>query len=224
MKAGLAITVLAYNNNDKQFDIKNCGGISYDVYRPFFENPQVDVMFLCHACFQIIVLARVIIDRDQVWLTALGIGRLVQLLLIEDADEVVIQTASYLSSLAHTRTGITDAMITCDAVDILCDRLYSPNNQIKFASAVTLGYLTFNRTASRLLLHNCRNVPKLYNDMMSILKPGNKISRQFVESYETALELGLPKLLVKNQVKFYASTTKLDEPEFKGRFASILIV
>lgn len=66
--------------------------------------------------------------------------------------------ASYLSSLAHTRAGITDAMITCDAVDILCDLLYSPNDQIKFVSAVTLGFLTFNRTASRLLLHNCRNV------------------------------------------------------------------
>ena len=108
-------------------------------------------------------------------------------------------------------------MITCDAVDILCDRLYSPNNQIKFASAVTLGYLTYNRTASRLLLHNCRNVPQLYNTLISILKSESKISRQFVESYETAYELGLPKLLVKNKVKFYESK-EIEEPEFKGKF------
>ncbi len=216
LEAGLAITILAYNNNDKQFQIKNNGGISYESYRPFFDDPEVEVLSLCHACFQVIILARVINDKDQVWLTALGIGRLVQLLLIENEDEVVIQTASYLSSLAHTRTGITDAMITCDAVDILCDRLYSPNNQIKFASAVTLGYLTFNRTASRLLLHNCRNVPTLFNTLMSILRQENKISSQFIESYETALELGLPKLLVKNKVKFFESKKPAKEQEFKG--------
>ena len=212
----MAITILAYNNNDKQFDIKNCGGISYEWYRPFFDDANADIMHLCKACFQIIVLARIINDREQVWLTALGIGRLVQLLLFDD-EQVVIQTASYMSSLAHTRTGITDAMITCDAVDILCDRLYAPNHQIKFASAVTLGYLTFNRTASRLLLHNCRNVPQLYTTLVSILRPENKISKQFVESYETAFELGLPKLLVKNKVKFYDSKKKnVEEPEFKG--------
>ena len=112
-------------------------------------------------------------------------------------------------------------MITCDAVDILCDRLYSPNNQIKFASAVTLGYLTYNRTASRLLLHNCRNVPTLYNTLMAILKSDNKISTQFVESYETALELGLPKLLVKNKVKFFESSKVVEETEFKGNSLKI---
>lgn len=101
----MAISVLAFNNNDKQFDIKTCGGISFECYRPFFEDVNVDIMNLCDACFQIIVLARIINDRDQVWLTALGVGRLVQLLLIENNEKVVIQTASYMSSLAHTRTG-----------------------------------------------------------------------------------------------------------------------
>lgn len=108
-------------------------------------------------------------------------------------------------------------MITCDVVDILCDRLYSPNEQIKFASAVTLGYLSYNRTASRLLLHNCRNVTHLFNTLMSILRPETKISRQFVESYETELKLGLPKLLVRNKVKFYDSI----KPEFGNPSANV---
>lgn len=115
-----------------------------------------------------------------------------------------------MSSLAHTRPGITDAMITCDAVDILCDRIYSSNDQIRFASAVTLGYLTYNRTASRLLLHNCRNVTKLYDTLRSILRPENKISEQFIESYETALKLGLPKMLVRNKVSCYDPNVKKD--------------
>lgn len=118
-----------------------------------------------------------------------------------------------MSSLAHTRPGITDAMITCDAVDILCDRIYAHNDQIRYASAVTLGYLTFNRTASRLLLHNCRNVTKLYVTLRSILRPENKISEQFIESYETALKLGLPKMLVKNKVSCYDDKNNVVEFE-----------
>ena len=232
LRAGLAITVLVYNNSKKQYEIKELGGISFESYRPYFESEKCNDMQLCEACFQIVVLARVINDRDQVWLTALGITRLVSLLLT-DEDQVIIQSgsnffllifigtnwdlfvffavvfiASYLSSLAHTRSGITDAMITCDAVDILCDLLYAKNDQVKFASAVTLGYLTYNRTASRLLLHNCRNVPKLFDTLMSLIKTEAKISSQFIESFHTALALGLPKLLVHNKNKFYDANAK----------------
>lgn len=108
-------------------------------------------------------------------------------------------------------------MITCDAVDILCDRLYSPNDQIRFASAVTLGYLSFNRTASRILLHNCRNVPHLFKTLTSLLRPEAKISKQFIESFQTALELGLPKLLVQKKIKFYDVTnTPRTQEIFKG--------
>ena len=116
-----------------------------------------------------------------------------------------------MSSLAHTRPGICDAMITCDAVDILCDRIYANNDQIRYASAVTLGYLTFNRTASRLLLHNCRNAPTLYDTLRNILRPENKISEQFIESYETALKLGLPKMLIKNKVSCYDNQKENDD-------------
>ena len=104
-------------------------------------------------------------------------------------------------------------MITCDEVNILCDRLFSSNDQVRYASAVTLGYLTFNRTASRLLLHNCRNVPHLFDTLKSILRAENKISEQFVESYYTALELGLPKLLVKNKIKFYDDSKKEEDED-----------
>ena len=124
-----------------------------------------------------------------------------------------------MSSLAHTRPGICDAMITCDAVDILCDRIYSHNDQIRYASAVTLGYLTFNRTASRILLHNCRNVPTLYNTLRTILRPENKISDQFIESYDTALKLGLPKMLIKNKVSCYNNQNEMEDqvPELPSK-------
>jgi hypothetical protein len=97
-------------------------------------------------------------------------------------------------------------MIACDVINILCDHLFSQNDQIRFTSAITLGYLTFNRTASRLLLHNCRNMTTLYDQLISSLRPDSKISPQFIDSYKTALKLGIPKLLVRNKIKFYDSS------------------
>jgi len=58
-----------------------------------------------------VVLARVIIDRDQVSLTAQGVTMLVRKLGSED-DNVIVLASSLLSSLAHTRAGIPDAMVT----------------------------------------------------------------------------------------------------------------
>ena len=40
---------------------------------------------------KVVILARVINDRSQVWLTAIGVSRLVELLLHSN-DQVVIQT------------------------------------------------------------------------------------------------------------------------------------
>jgi hypothetical protein len=123
-----------------------------------------------------------------------------------------------MSSLAHTRVGITDALITCDAIDILCDKLYSPNEQIRQVSAIALGYLTYNRTASRLLLHNCRNVTHLFGVLTSTLKPENKIAKQFIESYQTAMQQGLPKLLVNGKLKLIDSPNTITprEETFQG--------
>ena len=39
-------------------------------------------------------------------------------------------SASLMSSLAHTRAGITDAMITVGALDLLIDKLYSGDDQV----------------------------------------------------------------------------------------------
>ena len=75
------------------------------------------------------VLARVIVDQDQVMLTARGITLLVDKLLSAD-DKVLVLSCSLLSSLAHTRAGIPDAMITSGVLDLLVNHLNSPNDQV----------------------------------------------------------------------------------------------
>ncbi len=92
--------------------------------------------------------------------------------------------------------------------------LYSRNEQIRYASAIALGYLTFNRTASRLLLHNCRNVTHLYDTLIFTLR-NNRISKQFIESYHTAFVQGLPKLLVKRKCSFFDCSNAVNG-QFKG--------
>ena len=53
LQAGLAITVLAYNNSSKQYAIKQLGGISFRSYEVFFDQEKCTQMQLCEACFQV---------------------------------------------------------------------------------------------------------------------------------------------------------------------------
>ena len=137
------------------------------------------------------VLARVIIDRDQVSLTAQGVTLLVRKIASKD-DNVVVLASSLLSSLAHTRAGIPDAMVTTGAIDELIQQLSSPNEQVRCSVAVALGYLTFNRTAERLLFSACRNTPGLYKKLMDNIGKNPKISPEFMEDFKRAKIVGLP--------------------------------
>ena len=133
------------------------------------------------------ILARVIADSDdeQVTLTALAIMKLADLLLmtnislitqigeirqkIEPIESVEI-LAKYISSLARIRTGISDALMSCNALERLIDKLYAPplpqtsedagdDIEMHSACAVAIGALTYNRTAFRLLYNLVRRDP-----------------------------------------------------------------
>lgn len=140
---------------------------------------------------QIVVLARVIVDCDQVSLTAQGVTLLVKKLGSDD-DNVIVLASSLLSSLAHTRAGIPDAMVTTGAIDELVARLSSDNEQVRSSVAVALGYLTFNRTAARLLLSACRNTPGLHKKLMDNIGKDAKINAEFIEDFKRAKTIGLP--------------------------------
>ena len=90
---------------------------------------------------QVVVLARVIVDQDQVTLTARGIMLLVNKLQSQD-DKVLVLACSLLSSLAHTRAGIPDAMITSGAIDLLVNHLNSANDQVPPHSVFVVQWCT----------------------------------------------------------------------------------
>ncbi|XP_033103193.1 ankyrin and armadillo repeat-containing protein-like isoform X2 [Anneissia japonica] len=189
LKAGTALSTFAFNNTNQQLCIRSAGGIHMATIRRFLDSPNE--VFQSYAAFQIVVLARVIVDEDQVTLSALGVTSLVRLLASED-DNTNILAGSLLASLAHTRAGITDAMITSGAVDVLIGHLHSANIEVRSAVAVALGYLTFNRKATRILLVACRNRPGLFEQLMNNLAPDGKISTDFTDEFRIAKTVGLP--------------------------------
>ena len=101
-------------------------------------------------------------------------------------------TASLMSSLAHTRAGIPDAMIIVGAIELLIQHLFSENDQVRFACAVALGYLTYNRTATRRLLVACRNTPGLFDRLMDNIGKNPKISPEFTDEFKRQRIIGLP--------------------------------
>ena len=93
-------------------------------------------------------------------------------------------------------------MVQSNIIDILSEKLFSKNKQIRFVSAVTLGYLTFNRTASRLLIHNCRNIENLYKNLIENLRDDSIINEEFLHNYDQVIKLGLPKVKIQTKVRF----------------------
>jgi len=106
---------------------------------------------------------------------------------------VVLYPAGLLSSLAHTRAGIPEAMLAVGALPVLTDRLMNDDSEaVRHSCAVTIGYLTYNRTAARLLFAACRNTPRLYDQIVTSMGPAAKLSPDFVSNFEYARKVGLP--------------------------------
>lgn len=187
--AGNALAIFCFNNPPQQFSIREAGGISYIMLEPFLNSDNE--WYQAYSAFQIVVLARVIVGNDQVSLTARGITQLVRLLGSRE-ENIVILCASLLSSLAHTRAGIPDAMVTSGAIEALVSRLTSANKLVRTACAVALAYLTFNKTAARLLLSACRNSLGLYERITENVDKDAKMSEEFTRDFEHAKMVGLP--------------------------------
>lgn len=186
-KAGMALATFAYNNTSQQFAIKSAGGIPLRSFEEFLGSGNE--LYQAHAAFQIIVLARVI-DSDQVKLTARGVELLVRLLSSEQHSTQIL-AGSLTASLGHTRAGVPAALITAGSVDALLSNLSSSNEEVRSSVAVALGYLSFDRTAARLMLQACRNTPGLLESLVSNLGNG-KISMEFMDEWKQTKMIGLP--------------------------------
>ncbi|KAF7245037.1 Ankyrin and armadillo repeat-containing protein [Varanus komodoensis] len=191
LRAGYAIALFGYNNPSQQLLILQSGPISLTIFEPFLISEiETD---RATAAFQIVVLARIIVDMDQVSLSAKGVSILVELLCSEKPATLVL-TGKLLASLAHTRAGIPEAITSLGTVQRLCYHLYAKEEEVRTAMASALGYLTFNRTAYRHLLVQCRNKPKLFKRLIMNLSKDAKINSDFVKEFKRQKKVGLPSL------------------------------
>ncbi|KAK7154459.1 hypothetical protein R3I94_007704 [Phoxinus phoxinus] len=191
LDAGHALSLFAYNNKTQQKAIRQMGGIPMKTYETFLNSDNETER--AKAAFQIVVLTRVIGGSDEVTLTARGVTDLVELLQSDQSTTVVI-AAQLLASLAHTRAGITDAIVTMGAIDHLSAHLDSEDGEVRTACASALGYLTSDRFAHRQLLAKCRKNPHIYDLLKKNLAQDARISQFFTEEFERQRRIGFPSL------------------------------
>ena len=188
--AGLAISTFAFNNTKEQFAIKNAGGVSMKHFQKFLDHP--DQTFQATGAFLTAVLAKLIVDRDQISLTSHSVNLLSELLKSRN-EQAVIKSSGYIASLCHTRAGIPQVFVTLGVVEQCVKNLQSTSNlEVKRASANALGYLTFNALASRVLFATCRARPMLFTELMENLEADAKIAEKFVENFNMEMSTGCP--------------------------------
>ncbi|XP_068920648.1 ankyrin and armadillo repeat-containing protein [Petaurus breviceps papuanus] len=191
LRAGYAIALFAFNNRYQQYLILESGAITISIFEPFLTSDTETERAM--AAFQIIVLARVIVDTDHITLTARGITILVDLLYSCKTATLVL-TGNLIASLTHTRAGITEAFTTLRTIQRLCYHLYSEKEEVRISCACALGYLTYNANAYRHLLKECRNKPNQFIRLMNNISKDASISPDFVKEFEMQKKFGLPSI------------------------------
>ncbi|KAM9305578.1 ankyrin and armadillo repeat-containing protein [Gastrophryne carolinensis] len=189
LRAGHALAIFAFNNTLQQFYILENGGVNISVYEAFLQS-DIEADRVC-AAFQIVVLSRIINDMDQITLSARGVSMLSAHLHAKDSATVVL-AGELTTYLAHTIAGIAEAITTLGSVECLCNHLKSEHEEVRTACANCLGCLTFNRTAYRHILMECRNQPGLYELLINNLSEDAKISKDFTEEFDVQKKVGLP--------------------------------
>ncbi|GAB1284957.1 Ankar protein [Apodemus speciosus] len=122
LRAGYALTLFAFNNRFQQYLILETGMITLSIFEPFLQSKVETERAM--AAFQIIVLAKVIIDVDHITLSARGVTILADSLYSVHIPTIVL-TGNLIASLAHSRAGIPEAFLTLGTIQRLCYHLYS---------------------------------------------------------------------------------------------------
>ncbi|XP_078407420.1 ankyrin and armadillo repeat-containing protein [Cetorhinus maximus] len=189
LRVASALALFAFNNPKQELLIRECGGIEMSVFQNLLSSTKE--LNQAYAAFQMIILAKVIVDMDEVTLSATGIITLVNLLKSEKSSTIIV-IGQLLSSLTQTRAGISDAIITMGAVENLCPHLYAEREQVRESCATALGYLSFNQTGHRRLLVECRNQPELFELLIANICKDGKISKEFTDEFKVQKLVGLP--------------------------------
>ncbi|KAM5155927.1 ankyrin and armadillo repeat-containing protein isoform 1-T1 [Callospermophilus lateralis] len=191
LRAGYALTLFAFNNRFQQYLILENGIMTISIFEPFLKSTIETERAM--AAFQIIVLAKVIIDVDHITLSARGVTILVDSLYSVQPTTLVL-TGNLIASLAHSRAGIPEAFTTLGTIHQLCYHLYSGREEVRAACSCALGYLTYNANAFRILLNECRNKPNQFLRITNNISRDASINPVFLKEFQMKQMVGLPSL------------------------------
>ncbi|XP_072817386.1 ankyrin and armadillo repeat-containing protein isoform X4 [Vicugna pacos] len=189
LRAGYALTLFAFNNCFQQYLILESGIMTISIFEPFLESTIETEKAM--AAFQIIILAKVIIDVDYITLSARGVTILVDSLYSVHSTTIVL-TGNLIASLAHSRAGIPEAFTTLGTIQRLCYHLYSGQEEVRMACSSALGYLTYNANAFRILLKECRNKPNQFLRITNNISRDASINPVFLKEFQMQQRVGLP--------------------------------
>ncbi|XP_048201059.1 ankyrin and armadillo repeat-containing protein [Perognathus longimembris pacificus] len=191
LRAGYALTLFAFNNRFQQYLILESGMMTISLFEPFLQSKVETEKAM--AAFQIVVLAKVIIDVDHIALCARGVTILVNSL-YSPRTSTIILAGNLIASLAHSRAGIPEAFTSMGTVERLCYHLYSGREEVRAACSCALGYLTYNANAFRILLNECRNKPNQFLRLTNNISRDAKINPAFLKEFQMQEMVGLPSL------------------------------
>ncbi|XP_078527600.1 uncharacterized protein LOC144799873 isoform X2 [Lissotriton helveticus] len=148
--AGAALATFAFNSFCQQRRIVGAGGVQWHNFKTFLQSEQE--IHRVHAAFQATVLARIIPDNESANTSALGVKILVDTLQHSTSDITLALAADCVARLAHTQSGVPDALVAIDMVPVLCQLLSSTSEEVQGCAAIALRYLSFNPQGERQLL------------------------------------------------------------------------
>ncbi len=136
-------------------------------------------------------------QMSQVDLTARGVSILAHHVAHASEQKAIVESASYMASIVHSRTGLAEAVIALDLIDTVKPLLDNADILIRNAAAVCIAHLSYNPTAHRMLIHACRNTPRLYEKILLGLKDPDQnplalLSHKFIDIFAYCKAVGLP--------------------------------
>uniref|UniRef100_A0A8C5ULI0 Ankyrin and armadillo repeat containing n=1 Tax=Microcebus murinus TaxID=30608 RepID=A0A8C5ULI0_MICMU len=191
LRAGYALSLFAFNNRFQQYLMLERGTMTISIFEPFLASRIETEKAM--AAFQIIVLAKVIIDVDHITLFARGVTILVDSLYSVHTSTIVL-TGNLIASLARSRGGIPEAFTTLGTIQRLCYHLYSGREEVRAACSCALGYLSYNANAFRILLKECRNKPNQFLRLTNNISRDASINPAFLKEFQIQQTVGLPSL------------------------------
>lgn len=181
-----AMSYLAYGSVEMQSKMLGNGGMHLKPFVPYLSSH--DPFQSTQTSFNVIIFARVLVDVKRTHITARAIAHLTKIFKGSSSchgNEVELQvhTLGLISSLLHLRAGLADSFISLNIIPPVIAMLLGKHDGARQISAITLCFLSFFPTASRLILRQYRDMPKLYTRMEQY-SCGHNPSKRFVDEWD----------------------------------------